>query len=130
MSIFSVAALGIIGVLLALSLKSIRPEIALLISLTTGLVILLDVIKELSEIFESLKRIAENCGINGAYFKIAIKACIIAYITQFSSELCKDAGERAVGVKIEFAGKLAIVAMSMPVISGFLEAISNLLGRI
>ena len=130
MNIFTAAALGITGVLLAITLKSIRPELALAVSLATGLIIMLDLCTGIADIFSRLKGIALKNGINGAYLTIAVKACIIAYITQFSAELCKDAGENAVGVKIEFAGKLAIAAMSMPVISGFLEAVSELLGRI
>lgn len=130
MNIFTAAALGITGVLLAITLKSIRPELALAVSLATGLIIMLDLCTGIADIFSRLKDIALKNGINGAYLTIAVKACIIAYITQFSAELCKDAGENAVGVKIEFAGKLAIAAMSLPVISGFLEAVSELLGKI
>lgn len=130
MNIFSAAALGIVGVLLALTIKKIRPELALMISLATGLIIMIDVFKDLFTVFEQLKSIAEVNGIDGSYFAIAIKACVIAYVTQFSAELCKDAGEGAVGVKIEFAGKLAIVTMSLPVISGFLNSVSDLLGKI
>ena len=130
MNIFATAALGITGVLLALTLKSIRPEIAIIISLATGLIIMLDLCSGIADIFSQLQAIAVNNGINGTYLTIAVKACVIAYVTQFCAELCKDAGENAVGVKIEFAGKLAIVAMSLPVISGFLDAVSVLLGKI
>lgn len=130
MDIFKIAVIGIVGALLALSLKSIRPEIAILISLATGIVILVDISTSLATVFKALGSIAEANGINAQYFKIAIKACIIAYITQFSSQLCKDAGESAIGVKIEFAGKISIVVMALPVVSGFLEAISDLLNRI
>jgi stage III sporulation protein AD len=130
MDITRLAVVGIIGALLALSLKSVRPEIAILISLATGIVILADISTSLVMIFKTLGNVAEANGINGQYFKIATKACIIAYITQFSSQLCKDAGEGAIGVKIEFAGKISIVVMALPVVSGFLEAISDLLGRI
>lgn len=127
MDIFATAALGLTGTLLAVTLKKIRPEIAMLISLATGIVIIIDLCTGIADIFLNLKKIASSNGIDGAYLSIALKACITAYITQFCAQLCADAGEGAVGVKVELAGKIAIVAMSMPIISGFLDAISKLL---
>ncbi len=130
MNIFALAALGIIGALLAIMLKNTRPELALLVSLATCILILLYAIKGLGNVFDQLTYIIEKSGINEKYFEIAVKACIIAYITQFASELCKDAGEGAIAVKLEMAGKISIVILAMPVISGFINIISELLDKV
>ena len=42
-------------------------------------------------------------------------------MAEISSELCRDAGENAIAVKIEMAGKIIIMLIAMPVIKGFLE---------
>lgn len=130
MNILSVCALGIIGAIFAITVKNIRPEIAVVISLATGIIILLYLINDLSEVFYRLEAIAENYDLNSGYFKIAIKVCTIAYITQFAKELCKDCGESAIGTKIELCGKVSIIIMSMPIISGFLNGVAELLEKI
>ena len=130
MDIFAVCALGIVGMLLALTIKKTRPEMAIAVSLITGICIIFYITDGLYDIFTQFFEIVQNSGINGEYFKIAVKACIIAYITQFASELCRDAGEGAIAVKVELAGKVSIVVLSMPVISGFLEVMGGLLGGV
>lgn len=130
MNIFSVISLGLIGAILALTIKSTRPEMAILITLATGIAIITVISKDLISVFKALNSIINQSGVNSKYFEIATKASVIAYITQFASEMCKDAGEGAIAVKIEFAGKLSILVISIPVISGFLNSISELLDKI
>lgn len=130
MNIFGVISLGLIGAVLALTIKSTRPEMAILVTLATGIAIITVVAKDIIGVFKEINNIINQSGVNAKYFEIAIKASIIAYITQFASEMCKDAGEGAIAVKIEFAGKLSILVLSIPVISAFLNSISALLDRI
>ncbi|MBQ3037909.1 MAG: stage III sporulation protein AD [Clostridia bacterium] len=127
MDIFAVCALGVVGMLLAVMIKKTRPEMAIAISLITGICVIFYITDGLTEIFSGFYEIVQRSGINEEYFRVAVKVCIIAYITQFASELCKDAGEGAIAVKVELAGKVSIVVMSMPVISGFLQAMGGLL---
>ena len=130
MNILSVCALGIVGAIFAITVKNIRPEFAVVISLVTGVIILLHLISDIGEVFYRVEAIAENYDINSGYFKIAVKVCTIAYITQFAKELCRDCGESAIGTKIELCGKVSIIIMSMPIISGFLNSVAELLEKI
>ena len=41
--------------------------------------------------------------------------------------MCKDAGETAIASKIELAGRILIIAMSIPIISTLLETIIKIL---
>ena len=130
MNIFAIISLGLIGSVLALTIKETRPEMAILVTLATGVAITFVIAKDLIGVFRAICDIVNQSGVNSKYFEIAIKASVIAYITQFASEMCKDAGEGAIGVKIEFAGKLSILVLSIPVISAFLNSISELLDKI
>lgn len=130
MSIFSYAAIGITGAILAVTVKKTHPELAAAVSLATGLILMLGLCTSLADIFTTLKAVSESNGISGEYLSMAVKACIVAYVTQFSAELCKDAGESAVAVKIEMAGKITIVVMALPVVSAFINSISELLSNI
>lgn len=130
MNIFAIISLGLIGAVLAITIKATRPEMAILVTLATGIGITFVVAKDLANVFNAICDIINKSGVNSEYFEIAIKASLIAYITQFASEMCKDAGEGAIAVKIEFAGKLSILILSFPIISAFLNSISELLDKI
>ena len=130
MDIFSIAALGIIGAVLAITVKQIRPELSIMVSLATCVVILLFTSNSLGIIINQFNQIVSKSGIDSNYFKIALKACAIAYITEFASALCIDAGENAIAVKTEFAGKISILLLSIPIIFSFISSISDLLDNI
>ena len=130
MDIFAVAALGITGALLAVTIKNTRPELAVAVSLATGVILLFYIFDALSGVVSEFSSIIERTGIDGNYFKIALKACVIAYVTQFAAELCRDAGENAVATKVELCGKVSVVVLCVPVISGFLDAMGGLLDKV
>ena len=46
----------------------------------------------------------------------------IAYITQFGVEILRDCGENAIALKLELAGKVFIMGLTLPVIADFLHA--------
>ena len=130
MDIFAVLGLGLVGMILSITVKNSRPEMSVLVSLSVGIVILLYISGDIKTVFETFGSIIESSGLNTEYFKIAQKACIIAYITEFCAQLCRDAKEASVAVKLEMAGKVSIVILSLPVISGFLDAIGKLFDKI
>ena len=130
MNIFSVAAIGIIGAILSVTIKQTRPELSLMTSLATGVVLLLYISDSLGSVINQFGQIIKKSGVNEEFFTIAIKACAIAYITEFASALCKDAGENAIAVKTEFAGKITILFLSLPIILSLLSSISALLDKI
>ena len=74
-----------------------------------------------------LSGICQQQEITKAYFKIVIKVIGIAYITQFSVELARDAGEGAIAKKLEFAGKVSVLCIIMPTVIDLLEVITSTL---
>ena len=48
------------------------------------------------------------------YIEILFKTLGICFLTQFASDVCKDAGETALSSKIETAGKVIILIISLP----------------
>lgn len=56
-----------------------------------------------------------------------IKIVGIAYIAEFGSEICKDAGQSAIATKIELAGKVIIAALAFPIIASLLDLIVRIM---
>lgn len=127
MDVFQIAAIGIVGTVLAITVKPYRAEVAMLISVGTGILILLEIIGSVSGIFAQFQKIIETSGVDIRYFGLVIKIIGIAYVTQFAAEICKDAGENSIALKIELAGKVFVMLLTMPIIAEFLNIIIGIL---
>ena len=51
----------------------------------------------------------------------------ITYIGQFSAGICKDAGYSSIAGQIELFARLAVLAVSMPVLLALLETVHDFL---
>ncbi len=123
LEIFTAAALGIVTAVLALTLKS-RPDISVLISIAGGVVILAGFLPKIAEIIVGIGNIARIGGIDGKYLKIILKSAGIAIAVTVCASVCRDAGQSALALKLEIAGRIAIILMAIPVIENLLDVIS------
>ncbi len=127
MLVFKIIGIGICGTVLALTVKQYRPELAIAVPVLSAAAILLLCGPYLSSVLTMFQNIAEESGIDTAYVKIVIKIIGVAYICQFASDICKDAGESSIAGKIELGGKVVIITLSMPIIYGLLELTSKII---
>ncbi len=123
-----VAVLGVVGVLLAQQLKSLKSEFAIYICLGVSLLIFLSLTEQLTLIMDTLQTIQDNLPLNAVYLQTLMKIIGITYIAEFASDLCKDAGYQTIAGQIQIFGKLTVLAVSMPILSALLEAIQAFLG--
>lgn len=119
-------AVGLIGTIFAVLLKKENPQLALLLSILTGVLLLGMLFTPLAALTELLRHTAEQAGINGGQFAVVLKIIGIAYLTQFGAQLCADAGEGAIAAKIELAGKLLMMTAAAPVLTGLMELVLGL----
>ena len=125
-TIIKIAAIGIVGAVLAVTVKEYKKEFALFIGIGSGIVIpglLLESIGRIRDLFAAMITAA---GISGEYVAILVKIIIISYICEFAVQFCNDAGEKAIGSKIELAGRILILAASLPIIENLFSLIVNL----
>ena len=126
MEMAGLAAFGLTGTFLTLVLKKENPQFALLTALATGVLLFLQICSPLGELLDLLQDMAEQAGVAEGYFGIVLKVIGIAYLSKFASQLCADAGEGAVAAKIELAGKVLIMAVSIPVLTEVLHVVLTL----
>ena len=125
-TIIKITAVGIIGTVLAVTVKAYKKEFALFIGVGTGMVILYLLIDSLVKIKNLFGAMITEAGINGEYVGIMVKVIIIAYICEFAVQFCNDAEEKAIGTKIELAGRILILTASLPIIENLFNLIVNL----
>lgn len=118
--------LGLLGAFLVMLLKKENPQFALLVAMMTGILLFFGIFTPLHEILNMLQDMANTAGVSEIYFGIVLKVIGIAYLAQFGAQLCLDAGESAIASKIELAGKVLIMAVSVPVLKGLLDVVLSL----
>ncbi len=125
MEIIKVGMLGIISVLMAIMLKQSKSEYAIYISIAVSLVIFGYAISKILAIVQTVEAVFLEAFSGQAYMAVLMKIVGIAYISDLSSNLCKDAGYSAVATQIETFGKLSMMVVSLPVLMALLEMIKQ-----
>ena len=120
MDIVKIIALSLAGVMLAAVLRQHSPEYGIYAALAVGILILLYISGYLQEAIRFLTSMAERTGLGA-------RSIGIAYLTEFSAQLCKDAGYGAIAMKVELAGKLMILVTALPVFQSLVDLILSLL---
>lgn len=127
MEILKIVTLALTGVILASLMKSVNREISIYIILATVIILFVSIIDKLTYIFHFLEGIYDNVTYGRTFFPVILKVLAVAYITDFTAQLCRDAGEGTVGSKVELAGKVIIFYLAMPILTAILELIGSLL---
>ena len=100
---------------------------AILLSTVVGIMVFLYIINHLRAVLTALQSLTSGANINFLFMDTLLKVVGIAYIAEFGAQICKDANEEMVASKIEFAGKVLILILAVPIILLVLESIMNFL---
>lgn len=123
--VIKLSAFGMIGVLLALQFKGIKPEYAVYIGLAVSVLIFyfcVNRLQILSGTFELMKQY-----VNGSenYLSVLLKVLGITYICEFGAGICKDAGFASIAEQIEVMGKLSVMFAGLPILLAVMEELQN-----
>ncbi len=122
-----VALIGIAGVLLALQIRTVKPDMAVYLGIATSLLILLLAVDKLEVVLEGVLKIQGYLSIHAAYIQALLKIIGITYVAEFAADICKDAGYGTLAGQIGIFSKLSILAVSMPVLIALLETMHGFL---
>lgn len=128
LALVSMVGLALIATVLAVFLGQSRlPTLALLLVLAAGCIIFVAMLPALSALLEIFANLTEKSGLSTQYFNVVLKVIGVAYLAEFGGQLCRDASQGALAVKIEFAAKITILLLAAPVISSILQSVVRLL---
>lgn len=123
MNIIKIGVIAVAGVLLAVQFKSGKSEYGIYISIVIGLLIFFSILDYLGEILRAFRSIGEYIKVDSTYITVLLKMLGITYVAEFAASICKDAGYQSIAAQIEIFGKLAIMALSIPVLMTLLNII-------
>lgn len=92
-------------------------------------VVLSVLVAPLANVVGALDRLTAIAQIRGLYLGVLLKVLGIAYLTTIGASLTADLGETALAAKVELAGKLLILVLAVPVLSGIMALLLKLLPR-
>lgn len=127
MIVFKVVVIGIVATTLSLILKEEKKEMSMMCTIAASIIILLYISSQFKPIIELVNNLIDISGINKEYLKIILKIIGIAYLIEFGKSICTDAGESAIANKIEIAGKVVIISLSIPVIASLINVVEELI---
>ena len=111
-------------------LKVTKPELTFSVTITGVIIILLFIIDMLDESFALLSEIAEITGMKNGLLRTLLKIVGVGYLVEFSAGLLNDLNAQAVADKVILAGRLTVIAMSLPIIGGLLTLFKQFISLI
>lgn len=84
------------------------------IGIVTGVIILYYVVAQISVVVQFITEMIHMVAIEEHYFMQLLKMLGVAYVAEFASSICRDAGQQSVAGMIELFAKISIVALSIP----------------
>lgn len=125
MEIIQVVCFAVIAAIFIIFIRQSRPEIAQLLSIAVGIIVVIYLLGYLRMIVDVITEMALEANINSLFLRTIFRVIGVAYLAEFGSQVCRDAGEGNIASKIEFAGKIIILVMAIPILLSVFEGIIN-----
>ncbi|NLY91178.1 MAG: stage III sporulation protein AD [Firmicutes bacterium] len=123
MDILLFLGITLVSLVLITLLRREYKEYAVLLSAVVGAAIMLRLVGRLAELITAFTYLAEKAQIDSDYLSTIFKVMGVAYLAGFGGQICRDADENALALKLELAGKIIILFMAVPVMVAILEIV-------
>lgn len=127
MNVVQIAGFAIVACCLVLTLRQQRPEFAMLLSAAAGVLLLLSCIPDIQNLLNQIREISELSAVNDEVIAVIFKVIGIVYMTEFAVGVCRDAKEESMALKVQIAGKIAILGFALPLMLKILKVIEDML---
>lgn len=104
-----------------------EPVLALVLGLCAGVLVWLRLLPVVWQVCATFAGLAEQAGLQAEYFGVLLKIIVISYLAEFGAALCRDAGEGALGSRLELAGRVAVVGLALPMMMNLLTMVLQIL---
>lgn len=123
--LFKILGVGLVTIITYITIKQTKPELALVLSMSGGLIMSLMLLSEVETIIDNFISFSSFNSFGSKITTPILKVLGVGYITEFCGELAEDSGNKFIASKIILGGKIAILVIALPVVQ---ELISSILG--
>ncbi len=128
MQVTAIAGAALVTALLAQMLRKEKPEIASAMTIGAGALLAGFVLTAMVPVLLEMEQLLTGSGADQAVISVLVKCLGVCLVVQFASDCCKDAGEAALAGRVEFAGKAAVITLSLPLFKKILALSLELIG--
>ena len=115
--LFAVAALAMLA-----AVRQQNRTYALMLSVAAGAALLLYALPQLTAVIKQASALAAAAGRDtGARLGVLLKEAAAALLGEWGVNICRDAGENALGFKLETAVRILLIASAMPIYAELLS---------
>lgn len=126
MNAFQIAGFAVCAAVLSLLLRKLRPEASIVLTIAAGAMAVLMVLPQLQQIVSALTALIQTGGVQERYMTQLLKIGGISLLMDFAAQTCRDASEAGLALKVEFAGRVMLIALALPVMQALLSQIISL----
>ena len=128
---FLQAAAGIMAaVIMWIILSKQGKEYALLLSLGACCLVLVATFRFLEPVLDLLKQLQTLGNLQPEWLSVMLKAVGIGLVVEMGALICSDAGNAALGKTLQILGAVAVLWLSIPLMTGLIELLQQILGGI
>ena len=127
MDIVKVIGVAFVTVFAVMVLRPTKPELAAVVSIAGGVIVLLMFVDSLGQVIQGFSSIVSKSGIRSEVFASLLKIIGIGYLTEFAAGICTDAGNGSMAQKVTLAGKVVILVLALPIIDNLIQIIVGIL---
>ena len=111
----------------AILLKQTKPELSVILGVAIGIVLLFAIINKLEVIILFIDKISKLSNIDNSIIRTILKTVLIAYLADFTINICNDMGASSIGSKVAVISKIFILLECLPLIEGLFQVVLELL---
>ena len=125
LSIVQLVLIAVVGMLIALTFRKQQADMSVIVSIGICLLLMFFMVQAFDALVSFIQKIAGYMNLE--YVGVLLKLIGIAYVCEFASGLCKDAGYQAISGQIEVAGRVAMMIITIPVMLAIIDTIEQFL---
>ncbi len=127
MSILGICGFAILGLVVTVILRNLRPDFAVYASIIVVLILLGTSVASMASVIRSLTTLSEETGFS-VYTSVIVKTLGIGLLAQMTADVCRDSGASSIAAKVEFSAKILILGLCIPILQVLLGYIEGFLG--
>lgn len=111
------AGFAMLAALICFALRAAHRQAGAAAAIAAGLMLFFSAITQAAAAVDTLKSLSRKAGVGDGTVTLLLKLVAMAYITEFSAQACRDAGEDGLGMKAALCGKVLLMAQTLPLIA-------------
>ncbi len=128
MSAITICSAGIIASILAIVLKKNNTEYSIILTVCASAVMVTYLAGVIIESVGGIKEIYTQSGLSESYISLMLKCVGICFLTEFTCDTCKDAGQASLAGIVLFGGRISVLILTLPLFSELLAIVLELSG--